>query len=68
MAATCDRRGAFCTEGGCPICCRAPWGMPAAEGCLGQKARIHRFWGPHKNRAPLFVPRSAALVNASMMS
>ena len=26
------------------------------------------FWGPHKNRAPLFVPGSTALINASTVS
>ena len=46
----------------------APWGLHGAEGCLKQTVSLHRLWGPHKNRAPLFVPRSAAPVSASFVS
>ena len=46
----------------------APWGMPGAEGFLKQTVSLHRLWGPHKNRAPLFVPGKAAPVSASFAS
>jgi len=43
----------------------APCGLPIPEGWSKQTVDIHRLWGPHKNRAPLFVPRRVVLVNVS---
>ena len=47
----------------------APCGMTSMVIRRGGKSSARfRLWGPHKNRAPLFVPRSTALVNASTVS
>ena len=43
----------------------APWGTRAVAGYSLTKRKIHRLWGPHKNRAPPSVPRITAAVNAS---